>query len=135
MKYFFFVLIGVVGGILGGMGMGGGTLTIPLLTFLMGVPQHAAQGANLIAFIPMSIIALFIHIKNKLVEKSVILPILIPAVLTSAVGAVLSLKTRAEELKTYFGIFLIVLGAAHLVGFAVKKIKKKREKKENIEIF
>jgi uncharacterized membrane protein YfcA len=128
-KAFFFILIGLIGGILGGMGMGGGTLTIPLLTFLMGVSQHAAQGINLIAFIPMSIIALFIHIKNKLVEKSAILPILIPAVFTSVLGAFLSLKTRAEELKTYFGIFLIILGAAHLVGFAVKKIKAVRTKK------
>jgi uncharacterized membrane protein YfcA len=128
MKYFFFVLIGVVGGILGGMGMGGGTLTIPMLTLFAEVSQHAAQGANLVAFIPMSVVALVIHIKNKLVEKSAVLPILIPAVLASAFGAFLSLETRAEKLKTYFGIFLIVLGAAHLIGFAIKKIKEKKEK-------
>jgi uncharacterized membrane protein YfcA len=130
MKYIFFILIGLVGGILGGMGMGGGTLTIPMLTFFTGVSQRAAQGANLIAFIPMSIVALFIHIKNKLVDKSAVLPILIPAVLTAVLGAVLSLETRAEALRKYFGIFLIVLGAVHLVVFAVKKIKKNKENKE-----
>ncbi|MDR2090621.1 MAG: sulfite exporter TauE/SafE family protein [Clostridiales bacterium] len=129
MKYFLFVLIGIAGGILGGMGMGGGTLTIPMLTLLMGVPQHAAQGANLIAFIPMSLIALFIHIKNKLVEKSALVPILIPAVFTSVLGAFLSLRTRAENLKTYFGIFLIVLGASHLAARFIKKIKDKKKEK------
>jgi uncharacterized membrane protein YfcA len=126
MQYIFYILIGIIGGVLGGMGMGGGTLMIPMLTFFMGVPQHAAQSANLIAFIPMSAIALFIHVKNKLVEKSVIAPVLLSAVLTSVLGAFVSLNTRAEALKKYFGIFLIILGAAHLVGFAVKKSRNKK---------
>ena len=34
-----YVLIGVIGGVLGGMGMGGGTLTIPLLTLFLFVNE------------------------------------------------------------------------------------------------
>ena len=63
-----FSLIGIIGGVLGGMGMGGGTLLIPLLTIFLNLPQKEAQAINLIAFLPMSIIALILHYKNKLLK-------------------------------------------------------------------
>ena len=34
-----FIVFGIIGGLLGGMGMGGGTLLIPLLTLGLDVPQ------------------------------------------------------------------------------------------------
>ena len=42
MKIFLYVISGVAGGVIGGMGMGGGTLLIPLLTVLCGLSQHYA---------------------------------------------------------------------------------------------
>ena len=68
MEYVWFGVAGVLGGVLGGMGMGGGTLLIPLLTIFYKVSQHTAQAVNLISFIPMAVVALIIHIKNKLVD-------------------------------------------------------------------
>ena len=47
MAFLTLFLCGVAGGLLGGMGMGGGTALIPLLT-LFGVPQAAAQGVPLL---------------------------------------------------------------------------------------
>ncbi|MDR3263401.1 MAG: sulfite exporter TauE/SafE family protein [Clostridiales bacterium] len=128
MKVFWYILIGLCGGVLGGMGMGGGTLLIPMLTLFMKVGQHAAQGINLIAFIPMSVAAIVIHTRNKLIEKKIILPILASAVLTSAAGAFLSLKTGVGELRLYFGIFLIAVGGAYLTAAIVKKVKSKKQK-------
>ena len=46
---------------LGGMGMGGGTVLIPALTVILGVEQHVAQATNLIAFLPMALFTLKIH--------------------------------------------------------------------------
>ena len=46
------VLIGIVSGIVSGTGMGGGTILIFLLTFMLGIEQHVAQATNLIFFIP-----------------------------------------------------------------------------------
>ena len=48
-----YILIGFVSGIVSVTGMGGGTILIFLLTFLMGIEQHIAQGINLIFFIPI----------------------------------------------------------------------------------
>ena len=42
------VLIGLLSGIVSGTGMGGGTILIFLLSFVMGVEQHIAQATNLI---------------------------------------------------------------------------------------
>ena len=46
------ILMGLVSGIVSGTGMGGGTILIFLLTFIMGIEQHIAQATNLIFFIP-----------------------------------------------------------------------------------
>lgn len=58
-------LIGLISGIVSGTGMGGGTILIFLLTFLLGIEQHIAQATNLIFFIPTSIVAIIVNIKNK----------------------------------------------------------------------
>ncbi|MEG2273940.1 MAG: sulfite exporter TauE/SafE family protein, partial [Clostridia bacterium] len=68
MEFLYFLLAGVLGGVLAGMGMGGGTLTIPLLVLALGVGQLTAQFVNLIAFLPSGSVALGLHVKNKLVD-------------------------------------------------------------------
>ena len=68
MEFVWYGVAGIISGVLGGMGMGGGTILIPLLSIFYAVSQHTAQATNLISFIPMSVIALIIHLKNKLVD-------------------------------------------------------------------
>ena len=74
--WYLYLIFGILSGIIGGMGMGGGTLLIPLLTIFCEISQIIAQMYNLLAFLPMSIIAIFIHYKNKLIKINC-LPILI----------------------------------------------------------
>ena len=62
------ILIGTISGIISGIGMGGGTVLIFLLTFMLGIEQHIAQGANLIFFIPTSIVAIIVNFKNKNID-------------------------------------------------------------------
>lgn len=110
MFYFWLSFCGVISGILGGLGMGGGTLLIPLLTIFLNVNQLQSQGINLIAFIPMSIVALIIHAKNKLVNYKICIPIILSGVLFSVLGAFLANKVNTLTLKKLFGIFLVALG-------------------------
>ena len=53
-------LIGVVSGVFSGVGMGGGTILIFLLTTFAGIEQHIAQATNLIYFIPTAISAIIV---------------------------------------------------------------------------
>ena len=62
------MIAGFVSGLIGGMGMGGGTIMIPALTVFCGVSQHAAQVTNLISFLPMSAFSLAVHKKQGLIK-------------------------------------------------------------------
>lgn len=129
MKQILLIIIGLIGGVIGGMGMGGGTLLIPLLTIFAGMEQHAAQALNLIAFVPMSAVALFIHIRNKLVDFKTVLPIALPATAAGIASAYLSKLTGGRALSRYFGLFLTLLGIYQLITAiinAVKEYKKRR---------
>lgn len=109
MYYVFLTLAGLVSGVLGGMGMGGGTLLIPLLTLLFDFNQRIAQGINLIAFSIMAVIVIFLHIKNKLINIKVAVQFGLIAVAFSCVGAFLANIINVRYLKICFGILLIVV--------------------------
>ena len=125
MRVFLLVLAGVLGGIFGGMGMGGGTLLIPLLLFMCGLDQLTAQSINLISFIPMAAIALAIHSKKKLVDYKSVWPIIIPAALAGAGGAFLAQAVQPGFLTKLFGGFITLLGVYQLfaLGKGNKKVK------------
>ena len=108
-KIILLAVSGIAAGILGGMGMGGGTILIPLLTIFFNVGQKEAQAINLVAFIPMAIVSLAIHIKNKRVKKEGLLWIIVPAVLTSVGGGFAAQAVNGEVLKRIFGGFLLFL--------------------------
>ena len=101
-------------GIFASMGLGGGMVLIVYLTVFVGFSQIAAQGINLVFFIPIAIISLVLHTKNKLVEwkKAV------PAVLWGTAAVIISawLANRIEQslLSKAFGIFLILMGLKEL---------------------
>lgn len=108
-KIILLAVSGIAAGILGGMGMGGGTILIPLLTIFFNVGQKEAQAINLVAFIPMAMVSLAIHIKNKRVKKEGLLWIIVPAVLTSVGGGFAAQAVDGEVLKRIFGGFLLLL--------------------------
>lgn len=109
-KWLLFALCGVISGILGGMGMGGGTILIPILTIFFGVGQHEAQAVNLAAFIPMAALALFIHAKKGRIEKKGLWILCLPAVVLSVAGSFLASVAPSGVLRKIFGGFLIALG-------------------------
>ncbi len=124
------ILVGVAGGIVGGMGMGGGTLLIPMLTLLCSVEQHSAQSCNLIAFIPMSIIAIIIHAKNGLIKGKYFWWTAIPATAASVAAAFISNKIGGAQLRVWFGVFLLLLGVYQLVSASSAAVKKRKNKDE-----
>lgn len=115
MEFLWYVVAGALSGVLGGMGMGGGTILIPLLSIFYSVGQHTAQGANLVSFIPMSIVALIIHFRNRLVKVKGLTKILIPGLIACLIGCFVSKQINGEILKRLFGGFLIALSIVQVV--------------------
>ena len=125
MSFIIFLLCGIAGGILGGMGMGGGTLLIPLLTAVCGLKQSAAQGVNLLSFLPMSVVALSVHFKSGRLKKEGLAFLTVPALISSALFALLAVYLPDEALSKGFGVFLIVLSIYQFIAdFRMKNTRK-----------
>jgi uncharacterized membrane protein YfcA len=132
------ILAGVVSGVVGGMGMGGGTLLIPILTIFLTFEQKNAQAINLLVFIPMALVALIIHIKNKLVDLKVGVPIICSGVIFSIGGSMLAGLLGNKILQKIFGVFLLGIGinqSIHSIILLVKKHKKDNNKGIKLNIF
>lgn len=67
------IFYGILAGIITGLGMGGGTILILLLSLSTDLSQHELQATNLIFFIPTSIAAIYNNFKNKNVDKKIVL--------------------------------------------------------------
>lgn len=100
---------------LGGMGMGGGTVLIPALTLFFKIAQTEAQGINLLSFVPMAIVAVFLHAKNGFINLNSVLPVALPAVLFSVFGSFLVRLISGNIQTKIFGVFLLILAALQFV--------------------
>ena len=114
MQYFLIFVLSFIGGIFGGMGMGGGTLLIPLLSIFLHYNQRYCQGLNLIAFIPMCVIALLIHKKNNLLEIKHSFIIVVLGLVFCVISSIIAQNINNNTLKVAFGVFLILLSIFQL---------------------
>ena len=122
-------IAGLISGIFGGMGMGGGTLLIPILTIFLGFAQKSAQAINLLVFIPMAIVSLIIHIKNKLVDFRVGIPVMLSGIIFSIGGSIITNLINNDIMRKIFGVFLLIVGIYQgIQAISMFKKKNKREK-------
>jgi uncharacterized membrane protein YfcA len=108
------ILAGLIAGVLSGLGIGGGTLLIIYLTAFAGVDQSAAQGINLLYFLPCSAAALTGHIRNRLVDWKTVLPAVMAGVMTGAAAAFFTTGLDMGILQKLFGGFLLIIGGYEL---------------------
>lgn len=114
-----FIFFGVVAGILGAMGLGGGTVLIPLLS-LLGVWQKSAQVINIFSFIIMAFFILIFNIKSGLTKVFEALVFSFFGVLFAVFTSLLVKDIDSALLKTLFGIFLSIIAVVETISFIVK---------------
>lgn len=119
------IIIGIVSGIITSIGMGGGTILIVALCVIQNIPQKVAQAANLFFFIPTSITAIALNIKNKNINYKVGCRIIIFGIIGSILGAMLSYKIDSQDLKKFFGIFLMLITIHEIYDYYKVYIKTK----------
>lgn len=108
------LLIGALTGILSGFGVGGGTLLLVWLTAVAGMDQQAAQGINLLYFLPAAALSLPAHVKNGYIEKKVLLPAIAAGLLCAGAAAWISTGLETRLLRKLFGGFLVFVGISQL---------------------
>lgn len=118
------ILIGAFSGIFSGIGMGGGTILIFLLSTIVGIEQHIAQATNLIYFIPTAISAVIVNYKNKNLDLKIAFSISFWGIIGAIIGSIISVNTEVNTLRKYFGIFLLII-AVNEVYMLLKNKKNK----------
>ena len=124
------MLVGFISGIVSGTGMGGGTILILCLSIFLGVEQKIAQATNLIFFIPTSIAAIFVNMKEKNINFKVAKVIIFFGIIGAVLGALIAQNMDTKVLKKSFGIFLGFI-AVHEIYTIFKMYKKKKKNNTN----
>jgi uncharacterized membrane protein YfcA len=111
MTQIFYVLLGLVAGVFGGMfGVGGATIIVPGLVFLFGLTQHQAQGTTLAILVPpIGLLAAMRYYQAGNVKLSVAAFVCIGFFIGGFLGASIVQNWSAPVLKKMFGVFLLIV--------------------------
>lgn len=136
MSILVYIIGGLFAGAAAGMGMGGGSILIPILTLLAGLGQHAAQGANMLAFIPSAIAAIIIHKRAGRVRFKESLPVILCGLVFAALGAFAAMKIKGDTLRLIFALFLVCLSVEQFIegerSYKKEKQRNTGEKKQRL---
>ena len=114
MNFFINCIAALLTGIAASMGLGGGMILIVFLTVFLNTPQINAQGINLVFFIPIAIVSLIFHSKNKLINWKEIIPAVIIGALGAVIGTFVAQYIGSPILSKIFAVFLLIVGVKEL---------------------
>lgn len=97
-------------GVLSGMSIGGGSLLVPALVLLLGVPQRVAQGVVLATFPPVALVAAWIHWRQGFLRWRLALRVTAGSALGAWLGAQLGTIAPDDLLRRLFGVYLVAVG-------------------------
>ena len=96
------------------MGLGGGFILIIWLTIWENVAQKSAGGINLLFFLPIALISIILHSKNKLIEWKILPIICIGGALGVGLGLFLFKTLDDQLLQKAFAVLLLPVGLREL---------------------
>ncbi len=120
------ILVGLITGAAASMGLGGGFILLVYLSVFTNTPQDIAQGINLLFFLPIALLSLIIHIKNKLTDLKLVGKYLILGLPCAVIGSFVAGIIDVDVLRKLFAAFLLYIGVSQLFG-GTKKDKSKQK--------
>ncbi|MFB9832813.1 sulfite exporter TauE/SafE family protein [Actinoallomurus acaciae] len=109
------VVIGVVvGAWSAAMGLGGGSLTVPVLILIFGVGPHTAEGTSLLVMLPNSIVASVQHLRQHTASPRLGAALACGAAPGALLGASAGLVLGDAVLGWVFGLFVLLIAAQQL---------------------
>ncbi|MBI4971955.1 MAG: sulfite exporter TauE/SafE family protein [Candidatus Omnitrophica bacterium] len=110
MKWIAIILIGVAAGVLSGLlGIGGGTVLVPLFLYIMKMDIHTATGTSLAVIIPTTIIGALSHHFAGQVDWKAALIVAILAAIGVYAGVKLNVMMPPQMLQKVFAVFLFFI--------------------------
>ncbi|MDD6236950.1 MAG: sulfite exporter TauE/SafE family protein [Clostridiales bacterium] len=114
MHYFWIGIVSFLSGLTASLGLGGGFILVIYLTAFTNLSQIQAQGINLIFFIPIAVLSLILHSKNKLLDKQPLLPAILGGMVGVGIGFVIGNWLGSEWLSKLFAAFIFIVGLKEL---------------------
>ena len=130
MQILLLLLCSALSGIFAGMGMGGGTFLIPLLSLFFSVEQVICQSTNVLCFVVLASVCFLIYIKDKLIDFKVWISVSIPATAVSIFASIFALKIKSNLLGFLFAGFIILVGIFFLIR-SILVFKKNADSKKS----
>jgi uncharacterized membrane protein YfcA len=108
---FLYVFTGLLAGLLSGLiGIGGGTIIVPILVIFAGLSQKMAQGTTLALLVPpIGILAAWTYYKEGYVDFSIASLICIGFIFGGLIGAKFANNLSNQTLERIFGIALLII--------------------------
>jgi len=105
-------------GVCGGMfGIGGATILIPAMVYLLGMTQHQAQGTTLAVMVPpIGLLAALKYYYSGNVKLGMAGFICIGFFIGAFIGASLVQGVADSTLKRLFGVFLAIIAIRMMMG-------------------
>jgi uncharacterized membrane protein YfcA len=104
------LLIGLISGIFGGLvGLGGGTIMVPLISRFLRLAQQSVHGTSLVAVVFAGLSGAAAYAVNGTVDYRAALILAVTASLMARVGARYCVRLPSWKLRRYFGFFLIIM--------------------------
>lgn len=108
------LLTGFFTGLLSSFGLGGGTLLLLWLTFVIGIRAEVARGINLVYFLPVSAAALPAHARNGYLPGKALFWAIGAGMVAAGLFSWLSAGWELPWLDWLFGAYLLVMGVLEL---------------------
>ncbi len=109
-------IVGFITGVIASMGLGGGFVLMIWLTMFAGVEQRAAQGINLLFFLPIALVSLIIHIKGGLIDKLLLKKYIFGGIVGAILGTIAAQLIANDLLSKLFSLFLLAFGVRELIS-------------------
>jgi len=110
-KKFIYKIIGLISGLLNGaLGAGGGTVVVPALERLLGVPPHKAHATAIAIILPITIVSSIFYLNHTPLDFNATLVISTSGVIGGFIGAKLLNKVPVKIIKMMFGASMVLFG-------------------------
>ncbi|MBF0564243.1 MAG: sulfite exporter TauE/SafE family protein [Nitrospirae bacterium] len=105
-------LVGITSGLLG---IGGGLIHVPLMSFL-GIPMHVAVATSHFVIVLTSIFGVVIFATLKLIDLDYAIFLGVGSILGAYYGAKIAAKTRSDVIKAVIAVLLLLVAVKLILG-------------------